>query len=304
MAIWGIFQKFTPIIGFYDLININLSDEHTFCYYVGYQFAEAVQKLIKKEVIAWAIIIGHKHAAVQFQKQDLLDVLESIRSFNSAESKNNTQCLINRIICSSRPAMKKRLDTAGLTAEDNVLYDRHKEKQSKGGGGRGHYEEVSGSASMNLASDCEVEMALSNMNFQDPYPLAAKLEQLLSKKLFTEYGLQGQIQIKPKNYMLMVLQASTPAIASCLCKQVCSLVIKQHNLNAHVKFQSKHHVLYRDDFTNMFRNLMITDIPQHHGHLEESGISGGTGYGGSSSSSSSAQNGESSAAAATTMTMD
>lgn len=298
MAIWGIFEKFEPIIGFYDLININLSDDHLSYFYVEYQFAQALQKLIKKSVVAWAIIIGHKHAAVMFQKKDdLLAILESIRNFNKTEATNNTQCLINRIICSSRPAMKQLLDTAGLTATDNVLYDRHKEKQSK----EGYYEEVSGSASMNLSNDCEVEMTLANINFQDPHLLAAKLERLIKGMLSDQYGLQGEIQIKPKSCMLMMLQASRSEIASCLCKKVCSLMIKQHNANAHVKFQSKHHVLYKDDFNTMFNKLMITDMPHHHGHQEESDIRGGTGYGGSSSSSA---NGGASAAASATMTMD
>ena len=310
MAIWKMFDKYEPIVGFYDLININLSDHHISYFYVEYQFAQALQKLITEHVIAWAIIIGHKHAAVLFNKgDDLLAILESIRKFNRTEATNNTQCLINRIICSSRPAMKKLLDTAGLTATDNVLYDRHKEKQSKGGGG-GYYEEVPGSASMNLSSDCEVEMSLANINYyQDPNLLAAKLEKLIKGMLSDQFGLQGEIQIRPKSCMLMMLQASSSEIASCLCKKVCSLMIKQHNANAHVKFQSKHHQLYKDDFNTMFNKLMITDCPHHHGHQEESGIRGGTGYGGSSSSSanggsSSSANGGASAAASAAMTMD
>jgi hypothetical protein len=49
MAVWNIFKDHDPIIGFWDMMNLNLSDVHAKHYfYVEYSFAAALAKLINK----------------------------------------------------------------------------------------------------------------------------------------------------------------------------------------------------------------------------------------------------------------
>jgi hypothetical protein len=245
------------------------------------------------------MIVGYKHAAVQFTSKttNLAEHIDAIRQISHEEVAKNTQLVINKIIISSRAIMQDVLLEHGFTAQDNVVYDRHKEK--KGKGGRSDHADGASFGSLELSNECEVEMTLSNINIQDKDMLATRLTEILTQKLEVGYKLTGKVQVFAKTYMLMMCRTATKEQAECLCKKITTLTLKQHNCDATVKFKSKHHQLFKVDFDQKFKHLQIMDIlPPHAQQDQQQPWQHGYSNGNSGGSSSSGNNGAAAAAAA------
>jgi flagellar biosynthesis GTPase FlhF len=282
MALWETFKEYQPYIGPYDLYHINMDRLHGMNFVIlEFTWAGALMRLMELNIVAWTLMIGFKSCAVQFCKKtqdgqslSFAEMVEKIHDFNQKVCSTDSDLgHIERIIVSSREDVQTAIKEQGLDCKGQLLYDRrtwNKAKWSRAGEmGDLH------SAKLEVKDEKQVEVTLTNLNYM-PLPQLAQLLQDNITKYVQQYfpddckkAMEAEsedaqaclILVKqPKNHGSVVITCKSKTLASLLCRKVGSIQTRQGGaFIGELKFQSRFHQLWKEDYKQKFQMLCLKD---------------------------------------------
>ena len=251
--------------------------------YLEFQWVQALQNLTTQNIIAWALLVASRHASVMFQNEynftadSLLDSIQKIRDYNNSEAtKGNNACYINKIILGNRPCIKDVMTAAGLATTTQVVYDRHLEKNNKGGN-KGMASDADATMAQRVDSQNQVSVVISMANYRDPKTMANSIQAMMNIYLNQAHIMQAifgthrppqvEVQVQPTGkWTSHVLTASHTEVAKHLCS-ISSMDVRVGDTGsmAQISFSSQHHQLLASDYKHRFQTLAILDVSRQHG---------------------------------------
>ena len=255
MSLWEHFEVWKPLIGYKDMLNLDQQYVGPYTFMVEFNVLEALQELTVKNIVAWTLVVGMKHAMVSFCEEttdeakpvtaDVISgIINKIRKFNNeniqaqnqiTQKKGGIKLSINKLMCSKCQYIEGVVREASLLMDCDpdarLLYDRYLEKD-RGGRHSSYQQDMYGRQSQLLPmSSTQVLMTLTEFAARaaSAIPALATGLQVIFQKMANEAHLphlpQGGsrlLTVSLKNHMTGVMTADHEAIAEYFCKVVIS----------------------------------------------------------------------------------
>ena len=303
LSLWEHFVEWNPLIGNKDMLNLDQRYVGPYTFMVEFNFMEALQQLTAKNIVAWTLVVGMKHAMVTFCEENsageaqpvtagvISGIINKIRKFNQeniiAQNQNTWKkgCIkpiklsISKLMCSKCKYTEDVVKGANLLMDCDpdarLLYDRYLDKDRGGRNSSYHHDMYGRQTPLVTKTSTQVLLTLTEFAarpFSAIPALASGLQDVFQTMANQAYlpnlpdgGSRG-LTVSLKNHMAGLMTTEEEAVAEYFCKVVISQQIKVYERLAGVQFSSSHHHMLPTQLRDSMLKLRILDQQQGPGH--------------------------------------